>query len=48
MDVMYQNGWKMIDILIHAENIFYILKKKTIWKPWKLITQYLCEYFFNK
>jgi hypothetical protein len=23
MNVVYQNGWKMIDILIHAENIKY-------------------------
>jgi hypothetical protein len=22
---IYQNGWKMIDILIHAENIKYFL-----------------------
>ncbi len=26
MDVMYKNGWKFIDILIHAENILHILK----------------------
>jgi hypothetical protein len=26
MDVMYQNGWKFIDILIRAKNILHILK----------------------
>jgi hypothetical protein len=28
MDIMYQNGWKMINILIHVENIS--------WKSWKI------------
>ncbi len=26
MDVMYKNGWKFIDILIHAENSLHIWK----------------------
>jgi hypothetical protein len=31
MDVMYQNGWKMIDIFIHVDNIkYYKMQAKTL------------------